>query len=95
MKVQNRLTLAGIIVALITAGLGTTGGLLAWMFAVQDNTARTATATEFIRRSYEEMKIDVKDNQTIGFQNATRLNDHARRLDDHSHAIQTIKKGRP
>lgn len=86
MKLNDRLVAAGII---ITATIPLAG----WMFAVERNTSRTATATEYIQKSYDDLKKEVSSNKSIGTQNAQRLNEHGRRLDDHQRALDTISKG--
>ncbi|WP_417625145.1 hypothetical protein [Paremcibacter congregatus] len=83
MRLNDRLVAAGIIVTALIP-------IAAWAFKVQDNTARTATATEYIQRSYDELKSEVSTNRSIGTQNAIQINEHRRRLDDHQRALEII-----
>ena len=64
-----------------------------WAFKVERNTARTATATEFIQKSYDHLEKKVEDNSGLGTRNSQRLDDHDRRLDEHQSQLDKIKGG--
>lgn len=65
-----------------------------WAFKVERNTARTATATEFIQKSYDKLEKIVEGNSSLGTRNSQRLDDHDRRLDEHQIQLEQIKGGR-
>ncbi len=78
---------AEILVALAIAAGG-------WAFKVERNTARTATATEFIQKAYDRLEKIVEGNSSLGTRNSQRLDDHDRRLDEHQTQLNQIRGGR-
>lgn len=84
----NRIARAAVQITFVIAIAG-------WMFSVERNTARTATATEFIMVRLPILENGVSDNRELGSKNATRLDGVDKRLDEHQRAIEgiTTKKG--
>lgn len=61
-----------------------------WMFSVERNTARTATATEFFKTRLPVIEVIISENREGLTKATTRLDSHDKRLDDHQRIIEII-----